>query len=217
MEIESFDLDADFSAEPTDDLLAETLNTGLADGTLVLSDSDFEDESGSEVERKYSFLSIMSSRLTGFSAVGPVTSTPFVRKTAAPKGRKTIGKHNIKVDIHDGVAMRKVPVSTSDSRLDLLEKVSTAMKRPNSMVELGYEAPWSAKINNKKCVAYISNEEELDDFWLALARHMAAQKKKLKGKSEVADPGIVFHNILDSAQASQMNFEYVRVLISLRI
>ncbi len=149
--------------------------------------------------------------------LGPVTSTPFVRKTAAPKGRKTIGHHEIKVDVHDGVAMRKVAITTADSRLDLLEKICTAMKRPNSKVELGYEAPWSAKINNKKCVAYISNKEELDDFWLALARHMAAQKKKLKGKSEVADPGIIFHNILDSTPVRTIVFKKARVLTFLRI
>ena len=31
----------DFDFEPTDDFLASALNTGIADGTIVISDDDF--------------------------------------------------------------------------------------------------------------------------------------------------------------------------------
>ncbi len=130
-----------------------------------------------------------------------------MRKTAAPKGRKTIGKHQIKVSVYDGVAMRTVTISTDNSLLDLLEKVCTIIKRPNTKVEMGYKAPWSSKIRTKKVMAYISNEEELDDFWLAYARHLATQKKKSKANAVVEISGIVFHNILDGTQVSGLRFK----------
>lgn len=120
----------------------------------------------------------------------PVTSTPYVPK-AAPKGRKTVGKLKAKVHVYDGIGLRPVGISTEDDRLDLLEKVCTAMKRPHQKVEMGYEAPWSAKVGSKKCIAYLSNDEEYDDFWLSFSR----QQKKAKGEEVL---GIVIYNVMES-------------------
>ncbi len=97
------------------------MNVGLADGTIVLSDSEYEEDSSSELECEYLFYSKTSSQLIGLplALFGPVTSTPFVRKTVS-KGRKTIGEHTVKVSVHDGLAMRAVNISASESLLELL-------------------------------------------------------------------------------------------------
>ncbi len=82
------------------------------------------------------------------------------------------------------------------------------MKRPNHKVEMGYEAPWSSKVANKKCVAYISNDDELDDFWLAYARYLEAQRKKLKkATGEVVISDIVFRNMSDGVQVGRLKIE----------
>ncbi len=125
----------------------------------------------------------------------PVTSTPFVRKIA--KGRLTVGQHQVKVQVHDGLAMRNVVIRTSDGLMELLEKIASAMKRPNHLVEMGYEAPWSAKNGTKKILSYVSNNDELDDFWVAFHRFAEGGKKK-KSDDEVV--GIIFRNTLDGNQ-----------------
>ncbi len=76
------------------------------------------------------------------------------------------------------------------------------MKRPNNLVEMGYEAPWSAKIGTKKSLAYVSNEEELDDFWLSYARYVAKQGGKKQKKAE--EVVIVFSNMQDIAKVSPL-------------
>lgn len=46
-----------FGAEPTDDFFVETLNAGMADGTLAgLSDSDYEESDGVDDERESRFI-----------------------------------------------------------------------------------------------------------------------------------------------------------------
>lgn len=112
--------------------------------------------------------------------------------------------------------MRSVTICSLDTLLELLEKICSAMKRPNNKVEMGFEAPWSAKIGSKKCVAYISNVEELGDFWLAYSSHLDALKKKQKKKcsDEVVVTGIVFHNLMDSAQVSRSTFRRTLILIA---
>lgn len=154
----------------------------------------------------------MSHLRTFLSALLGPTSTPFVRKTskALPKDRKPIGKYVVKVSVHDGLAMRSVTICSLDTLHELLEKICAAMKRPNHKVEMGFDAPWSSKIGSKKCVAYISNAEELADFWNAYARCLEQQKKKQKGNAEVVVSGIVFHNLMDSAQVSSSASERVR-------
>ncbi len=130
--------------------------------------------------------------------LGPVTSTPFVRKSK-PMGRTSVGKLKLKINVFDGLALRPVTITTEDTVFDLLEKVAIVLKRPTVAIEMGYEAPWSLKINSKKCLAYISNEEELDDFWLAYAGYTAKQQKGQK-KKEVAAGSITFRNMLDGSQ-----------------
>ena len=125
-----------------------------------------------------------------------------MRNHRTAEGRKTIGQKTIKVYVHDGLALRTVGISTSDSHLELLEKIATAMKRPNHLVEMGYEAPWSTKIGNKKSLAYLSNEDELDGFWVAYSRFTKKQEGKTqKRRAEVACD-IVFRNMTESAPVS---------------
>lgn len=132
--------------------------------------------------------------------LGPLTSTPAVRKSK-PKGRLTIGEHKLTVSVFDGLATRHVTITTLDALFDLLEKVSKTLKRPNTAVEMGYEAPWSSKVNSKKCLAYVTNEEELNEFWLSYVRYTGKQKGK-KPK-EVTASDIVFRNMKDTAQVSR--------------
>ncbi len=129
-----------------------------------------------------------------------MSSTPFVRKTVAPT--KAVSKREIKVSVHDGIAMRTVAISSTESLLQILEKICSAIRRPNNKVEMGYEAPWSSKIGSKKLVSYISNDDELSEFWRAYERFLETQKSKQKGKSIAEISGIVFHNVLDGAQVS---------------
>ncbi len=93
--------------------------------------------------------------------------------------------------------MRTVSLSSAESFFDVLEKICKTMGRANNQVIMGYEAPWSAKINSKKCVAYISNEEELREFWSSYAGCVESKKK---GKGVVSITGIVFVNMSNNTQ-----------------
>lgn len=95
--------------------------------------------------------------------------------------------------------MRNASINTKDGYLDVLEKVAVVMKRPNQQVEMGYEAPWSAKIGTKKCLAYIASEDDLDEFWIAYAAHCKKQNAKKKANAD-ATSGIIFKNMRDSLQ-----------------
>ncbi len=137
----------------------------------------------------------------------PITSTPFVRKSQPkPQGRLSVGNRKLTISVFDGLAMRPVTISAKDALVDLLEKVSKTLKRPNNSVQMVYEAPWSSKLNSKKCLAYVSSEEELDEFWMACVRYVAGGKGK-KPK-ELLATDIVFRNMLDGAQASFTNHYY---------
>ncbi len=54
--------------EPADGLLAETLKSGIVDGTIDLSDSEYGEELDSEIECKLSFF-VLSSWLTHMSCL----------------------------------------------------------------------------------------------------------------------------------------------------
>lgn len=125
-----------------------------------------------------------------------------MHKFNTTKGRKAIGQHAMKVFAHDGLAMRIVNISTSDTHLELLEKIATSMKRPNHLVEIGYEAPWSTKVGSKKSLAYITNEEELDSFWLAYSQFSKKQKGKTQKRRAESSCDIIFRNMLDNAPVS---------------
>ncbi len=95
-------------------------------------------------------------------------------------------------------------ISSLESYIDLLEKTAKIFKQPNLCVKLGYEAPWSAKIGNKKSVAYISNDEDLEELWTEYNGYLKEQatKKKTKKKKKAEEvemtSGIVFRNMWDS-------------------
>ncbi len=44
------------------------------------------------------------------------------------------------------------------------------MKLPNDYVEMGYEAPWSMKNGTKRIAMFISNTDDLDEFWCFIQR-----------------------------------------------
>lgn len=114
------------------------------------------------------------------------------------------GNREVKVSVHDGLAMRTLTVKTSDSFIDVLENISALMKRPNTQVEMGYEAPWSTKIGSKKSLAYITTDEELENFWSAYVGYVKkGGKKQLDANGSVL--GIVFHNMkqMEGAQVSK--------------
>ncbi|KLO04689.1 hypothetical protein SCHPADRAFT_896835 [Schizopora paradoxa] len=164
--------------EPAEDTFVGTLNQGIADGTLELSESEMVD-GDSEYEE----------------FVHPITSTPAVRKKQKVelKGRKAIAPRDVKVQVHDGLALRSVTIATADSLFDTLEKIAGAMKRPNNQVEMGYEAPWSAKTGTRRTLAYISNDEELDDFWTSFATYTSKPKNRKADNSY----DIIFRNMMD--------------------
>lgn len=93
--------------------------------------------------------------------------------------------------------MRIIQLSKTMTFLETQELVAETMKRPSTSVEIGYEAPWSAKVGSKKTTAYITNEPELQDFWLAYKRHSKSEKVGKRKSAKVA-PEIVFRNLRET-------------------
>lgn len=187
-----------FYEEPTDDLFAETLNNGLANGTLRVSDSEYAESFDLDIDDGKQLVTPFANHESDHyldSILGPVTSTPHPAKRVAQpaKARKQI---KIKVQVHDGNGSRYVSISNSESFVDILERIAQLLKRPNQSVSLGYEAPWSAKIRTKKLVAYITNDKDLEEFWSEYFGYLDGQAKKKGGNGTVS--GIVFLNMLDS-------------------
>ena len=114
------------------------------------------------------------------------------------KVHKATMQQSLRVNVHDGVTMHIINISMSDSHLTVLEKTAQAMRRPNNLIEIGYEAPWSSKIGTKKNLAYISSKEELDEFWLAYGRYVDIQRLKKRCSIEEVACEITFRNMLDS-------------------
>ncbi len=69
------------------------------------------------------------------------------------------------------MATRTMNMCSVETHIDLLEKVGKIFKRLNQSIEIGYEALWSAKIAGKKCVAYISNDDDLEELWEEYGGH----------------------------------------------
>ncbi len=65
------------------------------------------------------------------------------------QGRKVNGECKAKVQVHDGSAFREITITSTESLLDVLDKVSKAIKRPSRTINLGYVAPWSMKIKSR--------------------------------------------------------------------
>lgn len=207
-----------YDSEPADDFMAGALTAGMADGTLALSDSDYDKiEEDDDCESPSN--SILSLRLTQdwiASILGPVTSTPAIAKkckqangrTKAVKATTTptasiigVGDFSTKVGVHDGVGLRNVTICDSDEYLDMLEKIAMVMKRPNRKIELAYEAPWSAKQGTKKCVTYLTNGDELEEFWSSYVGYVTKLATKKEKPSEMKVSGILFINVMDGAGA----------------
>ncbi len=96
---------AKFREEPTEDFFAETLNNGIADGTLRLSDSDYAESFDLDADDDGKQLVIpFTSHQTHLrldSVLGPVTSTPHPRKQDA-RPAKAREEFTVKVQVHDG-------------------------------------------------------------------------------------------------------------------
>jgi hypothetical protein len=129
----------------------------------------------------------------------PNTSTPCVRRSAL-YGHNLVGQKTLKIKVHDGLGERAMSISSSDQHLDILERTAQMMKRPNHAVEIGYEAPWSSKTGTKKNLAYISNDDELDEFWLAYSRYVKVQQKKRQNRGQEIVCEIIFRNMFDNPQ-----------------
>ena len=95
--------------------------------------------------------------------------------------------------------MRVTEISASMSFIETQELVSETMKRSSPAVEIGYEAPWSAKVGSKKTTAYITNEAELEDFWVAYRRYIQTAKSGKRNKSAKEHPEIVFRNLREQS------------------
>ncbi len=80
------------------------------------------------------------------------------------------------------------------------------MKRPNHCIVIGYEAPWSAKMSNKKVIAYISSATDLNEFWGEYGGHVKELGKKKKKGDEVAVTGIIFRNMWEDVNSQVRGF-----------
>ena len=109
-----------------------------------------------------------------------------------------------KVNVHDGVALRSVEITSTEGYYEVLSKVAGVMQRPNAAVLLGYEGPWSAKIGTKKCHIYVSNETELREFWLSLGRYVEKTGKK-KGVDTASVEGIMFMDMNNALVSNHYN------------
>ncbi|KLO04997.1 hypothetical protein SCHPADRAFT_896620 [Schizopora paradoxa] len=221
------EVDDDFDAEPTDDFFVGALKSGVENGTIILSDgedplgddddNDFNPR-GEEDENDVDFFDEDEEFDDDPKPSGPVTSTPFVRKKAAPKGKKkapakataatrksaarTVEEqdeeeddpfmvYEAKINVHDGAALRQVKINSKESLLDVLSKVAAAMLRLNNEVEMSCEAPWSTKMGSKKIPQYITNAIELEEFWVNF-------KRRVKKTKTMDIPGILFRNMRDN-------------------
>ncbi|KAL5512281.1 hypothetical protein ACEPAG_9375 [Sanghuangporus baumii] len=172
-----------FDEEFSEDVLAQILVDGITNSTIPLSDSDLE-----EIEDDDDKLSLVSSNLSRGKNTRRTPKRPEIEE--------------IKVKVHDGLAERIVTISSLDKHVDVLEKAAQAMKRPNHLVEIGYEAPWSSKIGTKKSLTYLSNPDELTEFWCAYRRYVKDQRSKRRNRDQEITCEIVFRNMLDTLQGA---------------
>ncbi|KLO04585.1 hypothetical protein SCHPADRAFT_947594 [Schizopora paradoxa] len=187
-----------YGPEPSLDDFAETVTNGLADGTLLQSDSEYEEAMNANDD------------LSDFDELY-VTSTPFPRKKAKTLEKVTFvesedenSTKSVKVQVHDGVALTQMTVSTTDSYLTVLQKMAAVMQRPTPSVKLAYEAAWSQKIGTKKCPAYVTSDQEMANFWAQMEDHKTKIGKGKPKSWKITDEslGITFRNMLAEAQKS---------------
>lgn len=118
-----------------------------------------------------------------------------------PKCREDLGNLELNCQVHDGRGMRTITITPKNDHLDVLFKVSQVVKRPSTVIELGYQAPWSTKKGTKRCCAYISSDEELDLFWSAYIGYMV--KKTPKSGKEPPPPEILMCDMLDEQMGTK--------------
>ena len=197
-----------FYEEPSQDFLADTLNAGIADGTFAPTEEDFFEDDPYLEEGKYGLvLFYCCAYLLVDESLG-VTSTPFLRKTAKKKPEPEVAKkvkeevvvidesmelYEIHVGVLDGVGVRTITMSSSDELYVVLGKVATCMKLPHLAVEMGYEAPWSAKNGQKKIASYLTNDKDLEEFWCSYDKFVKAPGRKPK------QDGILIRNMSENA------------------
>ena len=144
------------------------------------------------------------------SVLPSYTSTPFPAKKKAPantkptpkKCRTNIGFHQLEVQVHDGLGLRQIFVSTDDTIGKVVDKAANSMKRDTYNVDIGYEAPWSHKVGTKKVPVYITTDVELDNFWVAYDGY----REKLE-KKNITDPitGVLFINMKDESKVKRFS------------
>ncbi|KLO09579.1 hypothetical protein SCHPADRAFT_892976 [Schizopora paradoxa] len=183
-----------FYDEPTADNFMETIASGVADGSLALSDSDYVESDGDAMEK-------IQKMLPSFTSTPLPVKKMADAKTAPPKKcRKNIGYHELEVQVHDGLGLRQIYISTMDGIGSVVDKAADSMKRDTYNVDIGYEAPWSHKVGTKKVPVYITTEVELDNFWVAYDGY----REKLE-KKNLTDPitGVLFINMKDESKPSK--------------
>lgn len=115
----------------------------------------------------------------------------------------------MKIQVHDGLGNRNTTLQNDEAFIDFLHKISKIIKRPTQHIEIVFEGPWSAKIGTKKCVSYITNDEELDEFRLQYEAYRQSLQKKTKPPGrDVEVTGVILYNLLDGIPVSRL-----RVLI----
>ncbi len=146
----------------------------------------------------------------------PATSTPYVRKPSKPPsnvGAKGAAKatkaiepikeedesfeieyNEVKIGVIASGGMRSITLFKSQSLVQVLTKVAEAMKLPNDYVEMGYDAPWSMKSGTKRIAMFVSNTDDLAEFWRSYNAFMNAPGRKPNSIS------ISFRNMLDLTQ-----------------
>lgn len=182
-------------------MIAQALFDEVADGTVVLSETETEIL---QFDKGMQFLYGLSAKTTNTflhildEAFLPITLMPFAGDREALRVRSTLAaRGSVKVNVHDGFALRPISISPSDSLREILEKTSNAMRRPGHTVEIGYEASWSSKIGNKRSAAYISNKAELNAFWTAYDRYVKVQQTKKGNSRKDIECNVLFQNMLD--------------------
>ena len=64
--------------------------------------------------------------------------------------QKQLEIEEIKVKVYDRLAEQVITILSLDKYINILEKAAQAMRRPNHLVEIGYEAPLELKDRDKE-------------------------------------------------------------------
>ena len=133
--------------------------------------------------------------------------------------RLNIGYLELSVFVDNGAGSHSLEVSTLDNYDNLITKVSAKMSIPYHCVTMGYEAPWSTKVGQKRRPIYIISEVNLDFFWAQSKRHIDGKEGGKKSKTQViAELGalITFVNMMEPSNVSLSPFlSYLSISLTL--